>query len=95
MDWKHSLMELMHQGGWVMWALLAFSILSLGTAIERALALRRANVDPAPLLTQLHDALLRRRSIAAALEICAAARGAHWQFAGKASSAFRDQEIKL
>lgn len=76
MDWNHSLLELMRQGGWVMWALLAFSIVSLGTAIERALALRRANVDPSPLLAQLHEALLRRRSLAAALEVCAAVRGA-------------------
>jgi biopolymer transport protein ExbB len=58
-----------------MWALLAFSVLSLAAAIERAVALRRANVDPTPLLTQLNDALLRRRSVADALKVCAAARG--------------------
>jgi len=75
MDWKHTVLELMDQGGWVMWALLAFSVLSLAAAIERAVALRRANVDPTPLLTQLNDALLRRRSVADALKVCAAARG--------------------
>ena len=75
MDWKHTVMDLMHQGGWVMWALLALSIFSLGTAIERALALRRAGAEPARLLAKLHDALLRRRSVDHGLKLCAAATG--------------------
>ena len=71
-----SLMEIMHQGGWVMWALLAFSIIAVGTAIERVIALHRAGTDLKPFLTGLRDALIRQRSDRKALEICDATRGA-------------------
>lgn len=78
------LMEIMHQGGWVMWALLAFSIIALGTALERVIALKRAGTDFASLIARLRDALVREKSEAKAIEICSDTRGA---VAGVAKSA--------
>lgn len=64
-----SLMEIMNQGGWVMWALLAFSVLALGTALERVIALKRAGADLGSLIVRLQEAF-RQRSEAKAIEIC-------------------------
>lgn len=85
---SNSMMGLMHQGGWVMWALLAFSIVSLGTAIERALALHRAGTDLGPLLSRLREALLRKGSLTEALAICGTARGAAARVAERALRRF-------
>lgn len=72
----NSMMGLMNQGGPVMWALLAFSILAVATAIERSLTLRRAGTDLTPFHDRLRTALLKHRSVAEALEVCAATDGA-------------------
>ena len=63
-----TLLELMRQGGWVMWALLAFSIVAFGTAIERSFALSKARTDAEVYLPRLRHSLLERRSVSEALE---------------------------
>lgn len=75
MEMKMRLLELMYQGGWVMWALLIFSIVALATAIERGLALRKAQTDLEPYLADLRQSLLKRRSVAEALEVSKATPG--------------------
>ncbi len=75
MDIGTTVMELMYQGGWVMWALLAFSIVSLAVAIERAVALHKAKTDLAPLIAKLRNALLRKGSTERALEVLSATPG--------------------
>jgi len=70
------LLELMHQGGWVMWALLVFSIVSVAVAIERAVVMRRAKTDVAVFLAKLERSLKQKGSMARALEICEATHGA-------------------
>lgn len=67
---SNTLMELMNQGGWVMWALFAFSVVSLATAIQRGLALHRANTDLHGLLGRLREALILKKSVKQALEVC-------------------------
>ncbi len=67
---KLTFMSLMHEGGTVMWILLVFSVLVVATAIERALVMRRAEVDVAPLVRKIEQALMRRRSPAEAIRIC-------------------------
>lgn len=73
---SNTLMELMNQGGWVMWALFAFSVVSLGTAIQRGLALHRANTDLPVLLGRLREALILKKSVKQALEACDTTPGA-------------------
>ncbi len=75
MEMASSVRELMHQGGWVMWALLIFSLVALTTAFERGLTLRRSRLEIGPFLSRLHQALHDRRSVAAALKVCDAEQG--------------------
>ncbi len=67
-DLQNTLLRLMYEGGWVMWALLIFSIVALATAVERGFALRKARTDLDVYLSKLKHALLRRRKIAEALK---------------------------
>ncbi len=67
-DLQNTLLKLMYEGGWVMWALLIFSIVALATAVERGFALRKARTDLETYLSKLKHALLRRREIAEALK---------------------------
>jgi biopolymer transport protein ExbB len=48
---EHTLVGLMLDGGWVMWALLVLSLASLAVTVERAWLLRRARV-PVPRLAE-------------------------------------------
>ena len=75
MDLKSTVLELMYEGGWVMWALLAFSIVALGAAIERSFALRKAKTDMASFLSQLRRSLVEKRSVAEAIRISEATPG--------------------
>ncbi len=75
MDTGTRLLELMHDGGWVMWALLVFSIVALATAVERGLALRRARIDLEPYVARLAQALFKKKSVAEALAVSGEARG--------------------
>lgn len=69
------LMTLMNDGGWVMWALLLFSVVALAVAVERAISLRRASLDFDTFAQELAEALLKQRSINRALEISRTAPG--------------------
>ncbi|MEO1082804.1 MAG: MotA/TolQ/ExbB proton channel family protein [Acidobacteriota bacterium] len=69
--WK--VMELMNQGGWVMWGLLAFSIVAVATSVERALVIRRAGLDFDRFAAALRHALVTERSPKKALGLCASA----------------------
>ena len=68
-------MTLMHQGGWVMWALLAMSILAAAVAAERLLVLYRGSVELAPFLLQLRRAVVERRSVGDGIRLCEQTRG--------------------
>ncbi len=74
MDIETTVLRLMHQGGWVMWGLLAFSIVALGAALERGLALRKAGTDLEAFLARLSK-LLAKRSVAEALALSRATPG--------------------
>lgn len=71
--WK--LMALMHEGGVMMWGLLALSIVALATAIERAIVLRRARLDFDSFVRRLRHALLVDGSVKHALDQSATAPG--------------------
>ncbi len=73
---QNTVLELMYQGGWVMWALLIFSIVALATAVERGYALRKARTDLDAYLSKLRHTLLKRRSVAEALKATEATPGA-------------------
>ncbi len=64
-----SAMSLMHQGGWVLWVLLLFSIATLAVGLERAIILRRSRTAPAPLLRRI-DPLIGDSRLALAQEVC-------------------------
>jgi len=68
-------MQFMREGGWVMWVLLAFSIVALAVIIERAIALRRARINVNEFLAKIRKALLVNRSVREAVKICEQYRG--------------------
>ena len=72
---KMKLMTLMNDGGWVMWALLLFSVAALAVAVERSIRLRRASLDFDTFAQQLSQALLKRQSVAEALNVARTAPG--------------------
>ena len=63
------LFTLFLRGGWVMYPILAASLVALTVAVERALALRRARIMPASTLRQVLG-LVRDGKIAEASEVC-------------------------
>ncbi len=60
---------------WVMWVLLAFSIVALAIIIERWLVLRKAKINVNEFLAKLRKALIVNRSIRDAIKICEQYRG--------------------
>jgi biopolymer transport protein ExbB len=64
-----TLLQLMNEGGWVMWVLLLFSIATVAVGIERTLAIHRARIEPRPLLRQL-DRLLSSHGLTEAIQLC-------------------------
>lgn len=63
------LIDLFRQGGWVMWPLLACSLLSLAIIIERLINLRPGRFLP-PVLTTRLETLVESRAFARALAQC-------------------------
>jgi len=57
MSTEHTLLNLMTDGGWVMWALLALSLASLAVALERSWVLHRARNPVADLAAALRRTL--------------------------------------
>lgn len=67
--------DFMRTGGIVMWFLLGFSVVALAFIIERAIALRRANINVNEFLAKIRKALLVNRSVRDAIKICEQYRG--------------------
>lgn len=63
-------MGFMDKGGWVMWVLLAFSIVALAVIIERFIALRRAKINVNEFLAKIRKALIVNHSVREAVKIC-------------------------
>lgn len=70
-----TLMELMYQGGWVMWVLLVASIFSLAIIVERVIVLRKAKINVNEFLAKLRKALIVNKSLRDAIKICEQYRG--------------------
>ncbi len=64
-----NLLDLFRQGGWVMWPLLACSLLAVAIIIERLINLRPARFLP-PVITTRIETLVEGRAIRRALELC-------------------------
>jgi biopolymer transport protein ExbB len=71
-----TLLQLMNDGGWVMWLLLLFSITTLAVTVQRALVLRRATGNAAPLLAEVSRALRAGSSRKLAASTCSRAGSA-------------------
>lgn len=65
-----TIIELMDQGGWVMWVLLIFSIVALAVIIERWWVLHKARINVNEFLAKIRKALIVNRSIRDAVKIC-------------------------
>ena len=63
-------MDLMDQGGWVMWVLLGFSIVALAVIFERWWVLHKARINVNEFLAKIRKALIVNRSIRDAVKIC-------------------------
>lgn len=70
-----SLLEYMYKGGWVMWVLLAISIVALAVIIERWWALRKAKINVNEFLAKIRKALIVNKSIRDAIKVCEQYRG--------------------
>ena len=70
--WEGSLMQLMSDGGWVMWVLLLFSGATVAVALQRVAVLGRAGGSAAPALRRLRKLLAAGRPRRAAAEELAA-----------------------
>jgi biopolymer transport protein ExbB len=68
-------MELMEQGGTIMWLLLIFSIIALAIIIERFIALWRAKINVNEFLQKIRKALIVNRSVREAVKVCEQYRG--------------------
>jgi biopolymer transport protein ExbB len=68
-------MELMDQGGVIMWVLLAFSVVALAFIVERFIALWRAKINVNEFLQKIRKALIVNRSVREAVKVCEQYRG--------------------
>ena len=68
-------MRFMYMGGWIMWVLLAFSVIALAIMIERAFVLRKAKINVNEFLAKLRKALIVNKSIRDGIKICEQYRG--------------------
>lgn len=67
--------KIFNDGGFVMWPLLLFSILSVVFIIERWLALRRAKINVNEFLAKTRKELIVNRSVKNAIKVCEDYRG--------------------
>ncbi len=70
-----TIMELMHEGGPVMWILLLFSIVALAVIVERWIVLRSAKINVNEFLAKLRKALIVNKSLRDAIKICEQYKG--------------------
>lgn len=68
-------LKYMHEGGWVMWVLLAMSVISVAVMIERWLVLNKAKINVNEFLAKLRKALIVNKSLRDAIKICEQYRG--------------------
>jgi len=69
-DGLGTLVKIFNDGGWVMWILLAFSIVGLIFIIERMFALRTAKTNVNEFLAKIRKALIGNRSVKQATKVC-------------------------
>lgn len=74
-DIGKNLLEYMYKGGWVMWVLLAISIVALAVIFERWWALRKAKINVNEFLAKVRKALIVNKSIRDAIKVCEQYRG--------------------
>ena len=65
-----TLWRLIRDGGWVMWPLLAMSIIALAVIVERWWALRKAKINVNEFLAKVRKALIVNKSIRDAIKVC-------------------------
>jgi len=70
-----TILELMNEGGWVMYVLAFFSIVALAIIIERTLVLRSAKIKVNEFLAKLRKALIVNKSLRDAIKICEQYKG--------------------
>ncbi len=70
-----TIMELMNEGGWVMYILAFFSIVALAIIIERTLVLHSAKIKVNEFLAKLRKALIVNKSLRDAIKICEQYKG--------------------
>ena len=70
-----TIMELMYEGGTVMWILLVFSIVALAVIVERGIVLRSAKIKVSQFLLDLRKALMNNKSIRAGTKVCEKYKG--------------------
>ncbi len=73
---EQSILQVIQEGGIVMWILLVFSVSVVAAAVERFVVLRRAETDLVPFVRKLERALIHRGSPAEALRVCEDEKGA-------------------
>ncbi len=70
MDGFGTLVKIFNDGGWVMYILLAFSIVGLVFIFERMFALRTAKTNVNEFLAKINKALIGNRSVKQATKVC-------------------------
>ncbi len=70
-----TIMELMNEGGWVMYVLAFFSIVALAIIIERTVVLHSAKIKVNEFLAKLRKALIVNKSLRDAIKICEQYKG--------------------
>lgn len=68
-------LQIFKDGGFVMWPLLLFSLLSIVFIVERWLALRRAKINVNEFLAKTRKELIVNRSVKNAIKVCEDYRG--------------------
>jgi biopolymer transport protein ExbB len=68
-------LKLFNDGGFMMWPLLVFAIVTVALIIERFIALKKARIDAGEFTSQVRTVLLKNEDIKQAVKICENYRG--------------------
>jgi biopolymer transport protein ExbB len=74
-DEKFRFLELIEQGGPIMWVLVLLSVIALAFIVERFIALWRAKINVNEFLAKIRKALIVNRSVREAIKVCEQYRG--------------------
>jgi biopolymer transport protein ExbB len=74
-DEKFRFLELINQGGIIMWVLVGLSVIALAFIVERFIALWRAKINVNEFLQKIRKALIVNRSVREAIKVCEQYRG--------------------